>query len=202
MLQTALDTHPEINCYGEILNPGSNDTLLDRFSSDQAINYVFQENEKGSGFIIHRHRMDLSPIWEALAANKQVKVIFINRTDQLRRYASLKKARLTKKWIDKTGEPAENRKVKFDKQEFYREYTNYMNNLSGFIQRFHEHDFMMIDYNDMVNNWMDTILVIQHFLGVEPQALKPKTFKQGKTALDELFTNPEAITNDLLKFEK
>lgn len=199
MLQSALNSHPDINCCGEILNKSSKDSLIGILNYEQAIDSVFENtNFSKNGFIIHRHRKDIPLVWEKLKADESISVIFVTRRDQLRRYGSLKKARQTKHWIEYSEKQDNGLKVEFVEREFIAESLKYQSNFLNAIKLFSNHTTLFVDYDDMVNSWPSTINIIQRFLNVEVKEILPKTFKQGKYFIDNIFSNSKEISHEYI----
>ncbi len=197
MLQSALNSHPDINCCGEILNKGSKDSLIGNLNYEEAIDSVFLNTKHSkNGFIIHRHRKDIPFVWEKLECDESILIIFVTRRDQLRRYGSLKKARQTKNWIEYSEKQENELKVEFVEREFIAENLKYQSNFSNAIKMFSNHTALFVDYDDMNICWSDTINTVQRFLDVETKELLPKTYKQGKYFIDNIFSNSNEISHE------
>lgn len=189
MLQTAINTHPQIDCFGEILNPKSKESMLRDYTHIEAIKKVFSSEKQCSGFIIHRPWKHLFDAWEYLALNKDIKIIIMHRQDMLMRYASLKIAQKTKNWIDFKGDKTSNIKVEFDPLEFETECRRYNNRLKYYSGVFKYHQSMKITYENLVVDFHQYIRFICKFFGIQFIELKPSTFRQETRTPEEIFIN-------------
>jgi len=196
MLQTALNKHPQVDCFGEILNPKSRDTFVNRWNSIESINKAFASEKKCSGFIIHRSVKYPWSVLAKLAGDKNIKVIFIHRRDQMLRYASLLNARKSKKWIDTTGTDTRKEKITFNPSDFDKEVTRYNRFIKYYYEHFYGHNAMQVDYEDMTRDFQKEIQKVSAFLGIRYKVLKPSTHRQEKRSIEEIFTNFEIITYD------
>jgi LPS sulfotransferase NodH len=190
MLQSALEKHPQINCFGEILNPKSNDSKISDRTEIEAIYHAF--SYPNSGFIVHRHR-SFTHVWENLSKRPNLKVINLLRKNHLLRFASLTIAKKTKNWIDLDGSKNSKISVKFN-LEAYRKILNQYNINRKKEEYFLDKQRINVVYENLLSNWDAEIARILCFLNVELKKIQPSTHKQETRDIKEIFSNYEDIS--------
>lgn len=183
MLKSALDSHPEICCRGEILNPNKTQHDLAGWTVER----IYQEyTGPAAGFVAHAfppgcpQQYPAAPeIWPIVQREKPV-LIVLSRRDLLRRCASLALANKTNVWSipqpQQVNTPA-------------KPITLAPGQVREWIDRATEADSearrlfpwaIFVDYEDLVADWETKIAEIQRAIGVrEVLPLKPATQKQG-----------------------
>lgn len=207
-----LKSHPEVLCFGELFVNGrigfneegfdqNHPELMglrseapDRFLEE----YVFagwSEDRRAVGFKLFPDQMDnpqFKGVWDWLERNEDVKIIHLNRNNQLATYASLLKARKTKQFgiTDQSSrssatvamDPTETR-IFFEQRERYRQQI-----LSRFDDR-----RMDVSYEELDEDMESCMERIQVFLGLQPVSLKSKKVKQEVRPLRGVVENYEAL---------
>lgn len=189
MLQTAINQHSEIDCFGEILNAKSKDSLLRGSSTLAAVEKAFSSPKRCSGFILHRCRQDIQEVWDYLIKDRDIRVIMIHRVDQLMRYASLKIAARTKKWIEFAGNKKNKERILYDGVEYMTKSKVYYNLLFKYQEQFRFHEGIKIHYESMVADFKNELQRIYALLGVKFEDVRPTTHMQETRSLQEIFLN-------------
>jgi len=190
MLRTALNNHSHIVCQSEMFNPDfiisenySNSCTDDEILKD----YIFKpyaEDVQAVGFILHRSRARLGDrplLWDKLQADHNLKIIFLERENLLRRHLSheVMRAKLNNRDLTQT----------FDAAELEQEFEALTTELATYIGRFSSHSILRITYEALCDDFEETIGKVQNYLGVERQQVEPATNKNEVRPLSTAITN-------------
>jgi hypothetical protein len=130
------------------------------------------------GFRLHRHgaRFGRWPLlWQILEHDPLLKVISLSRTNLLRRYLSY---RIMRERKDSPRAP------KFmTEEELTSEFILQEALIEAFNIRFAKHPILHISYEQLCNDWGQTIRRVQEFIGVAPIDLLPTTIANRRSRL-------------------
>lgn len=157
-----------------------------------------------AGFILHRCMSNLIPnhprlhhshfgrgLWSVIAADKDVKIIFVHRENQLKRRVSELAAEGAGKW-QLYKKDSHGRKVNVDMSKgglmkhirWYNEFYDAAKKLLS------DHDSMEVVYEDMTQDLQDVMTRVQEFLGLTPvMEILPRTFKRESRSLGQIIHN-------------
>jgi hypothetical protein len=232
MLRTALDSHPNIRCLGEIFRidkplterPGTLKTIkklnpikynsseeLERSIRDKPINFfdsVLEKNSRMLAFgckIFKRHHEKL--VKEAISRD-DFRIIILCRDNQLALYSSQKVA-------DKTGRHnifksdlfnkyhKNPNKVKFNQDEFVK-YRNRVRRFNDFVEMIIENAICPVMKLEYATLIkMGNYEDVLNFLEVNPKVpIQPKTVKRNDGPIENRFLNPDEVKSYLHKIGK
>ena len=211
-----LKSHPEILCFGELFvnkRIGFNQEGFDQnqpellaLRNEQPIRflkeYVFagwSDDHQAVGFKLFPDQMDngaFKLLWEWLEANKDVKIIHLNRNNQLATYASLLKARKTKQFGITSEENRSMAQVEMnprEAQEFFEMRESYRNEI---VNRFNDRR-LDITYEELDQGMEDAMRKVQAFLGLKVVELQSKKVKQETRPLADVILNYDSLKAEL-----
>jgi LPS sulfotransferase NodH len=207
-LCSAINTHSQITAFGELFRwPGTIgwDLLAFRYwpygQSENSLNLirsepieflktqVFKAHPKCTAsvgfklFYFHAREGNWKRVWNYLANEKNLRIIHLKRKNLLGAYLSHQRALLTNKWVYKSKETPINPPMKLDPRQcstFFKE-TREWERQCDIV--FRDHPKIEIFYEQLSNNFRQTIFRIQKFLGVNYEKLVPATYKQARLPL-------------------
>ena len=212
LLHSSLDAHPEVRCLGELLHtsvlpdnvpPGIDPRSRDEMSGRELVARAFDAGAiKAAGFramifLPSAEQARWQDAWDALAANEDLRVIYLTRRDRLAQYASVLVARETAVFHPPANDPVlkpENRpRVHVDAAEF-RRWTQERDELFDARRaQLEGKTSLEIDYETLTRDWAETIDAVQEFLGVERVTLGQVKQKQERRPLSEVIANYDQL---------
>lgn len=211
-LRGLLNTHSQIITFGELFRsydsigwefPGYDQYLQSqRLKSLMQIDpcrfleeKVFRKFPKrilAVGFkIFYYHAQDdfRKAVWPFLKDQKNLKIIHLTRNNTLRIILSLKKAFLTNRWTNITGDEEKKLAISLDYEECLKEFTWSQEIKKQYDDYFEGHHKIDVFYENLSNHCESEMKRIQEFLGVQYESVKPSTFKQANQPLSESISN-------------
>ncbi|EOS95991.1 sulfotransferase family protein [Erwinia tracheiphila] len=209
LLRTMLGSHPTIEMHGEAFNRFGQyllpyrvkdtpvKTILDRHLFKPCFEYV-----EAVGFVLFR---DLdsdwgdTPVWPALQAIPDLKLILLERQSRLQQFVSLKKSLRDRIWYiglqDNRPTSAEKITVCVD------ELTDFIDkngeNQAAFYQAFQHHDILSLNYEDVITGPDDAARRLLSFLGVSDFRLCAGTGKKEIRPIHSVISNVDEIQTRL-----
>lgn len=212
LLHSSLDAHPEVRCLGELLHtsvlpdnvpPGIDPRLRGEMCGRDLVARAFDVKAvKAAGFramifLPSEEQARWQDAWNALAANKDLRVIYLTRRDQLAQYASLLVARQTGAYHpsadDPVLQPNARPRIHVDAAEFRRWRRERDELFDVRRARLEGKPSLEIDYERLTNDWDGTIGAAQEFLGVARIALGQVKQKQERRPLSEVIVNYDQL---------
>ena len=201
MLVTALDSHPALQCHGELFNPHT-DAGRHGLRKTSAVLEKFWQTD--CGFAAHAYigrragqatetapRGIFQDFWSHIPPD--TRVISLRRRNHLRRYVSHCQAKIRKVWNSETKLAGSTACVISHKKLLasaaFAE-TCWKQCLRQFP------DAAVIHYEDLCDNWEAATQSLQQYLGVSPHTLKPTTKKLGGPLRGSI-TNFEELAKQL-----
>jgi len=206
LVLTALAQHPEVYAYRQLLQMPDfypTDTgaeLLDRFCNDGVpptwSTCAFDDTKTvvipatwAHGY--ERH----AGLWQALH-DRQAGIIHLHRRNMLRWYVSWKLAEASGQWIAGRAPDPTNLQVTVDPREFTRKAVDDWHNEFQSRRFFAGHQVLHVWYEDLVADFDHQMFVVQLFLGVQPQKVRPVCYKQQTRPLDEVIANYAGLRDE------
>ncbi len=206
MLKTSLDMHPNVICSDEMFNP---DYYKERYSytgetpaSDILKKYIFSpqnSSTKAVGFCIQRTDAGFggwSNLWNLLQNIQDLYVISLTRDNGLRRYLSFKvmQQRILQR---KSVQNYKNRKqdkflfspLEIPPEELLKDFKKQKKKIAEFEQRFSHQPTLKISYEQLCDNYSESVETVQKFLGVDTIPLQPQTTKIESRLLSDSIKN-------------
>jgi LPS sulfotransferase NodH len=208
-LRGLLNSHRQVITFGELFGSDAainwglfgypkTSQLLEQFRNDPVSfleSQVFREVPKqiqAVGFKLfyyHAHQEKWQPVWEYLAAQRELKVIHIRRDNLLKLHLSRKRARLTDRWVNLSGAPEQYAPILLDYQECLNEFVQTRKWESEYVQFFANHALLDVHYEALAQNYQGEIGRVQRFLGLSLDAVTPKTHQQSDQPLSASVSN-------------
>ena len=220
MLQSMLDGHSQIKCFGEVFNPsyvqGFNNwakrSLLRRTLQKYLRNYCIEiylnnlstitprGDIKAIGFkVMYPGQFNRYPNFRYYLQEHEFKIIRLYRNNTLRKYVSTRIANKENLWS-----ASENRghkiKVKISIEDLLHYLSRMMIIKTSTDSLANEYQHLMVDYEKLVSNRESTLKNIFRFIGVDEnkaEHIKPKTVKQNPGKLNMLIENYDEIREAL-----
>lgn len=197
LLEKYLDSHPNIQCEGELLNN------LDGRNYKFIIDSFFKRKEKqieSAGFkMFYYHPNDGNPeeVWSYLLKDSNTKLIHLVRKNVLRTIVSQRVATKTKQWsIQNNGSkiPTESKIVHLDLDACMKEIVQTKEWESEFEALNTRFDYVEVSYEDLCSQPKQELVKIQNFLGVkEFENLNTAIKKQNVEPISKLVENYSAL---------
>lgn len=140
-------------------------------------------------FYYHAQDDSRKDVWPYLKNQKDLKIIHLKRNNTLGVIFSLKKANMTNKWTNITGEEEEKFTIPLDYDECLKEFTWEQEARKQFDDYFEGHPRIEVFYENLCNHCESEIKRIQEFLGVRYEIVKPTTYKQSNQPLSKSISN-------------
>lgn len=193
-LVSLLNSHPNIKCDGELLGKVSPNPDYSKL-----LNNIFNVPKKTRGFkLFYYHPQNVENnqlLFETIQADKSIKIIFLERTNLLRREYSRLKANQTNVW--KVTHPSKHShdktKIHIDINHLIATIDSVTNAENLYKQMYREHKHIIIQYEDIENNHRETIAKIFRFLDVHNHNANGNTIKQNPGMLIDLIENYNEI---------
>lgn len=213
LLRGLLNAHSQVRVFEEVfkdealINWGlpdydqSNETL-DLFRSDPCLfleNVIFGNQPKrikAVGFKLfyyHAQEGKLNPIWSYLQEQTDIKILHIKRQNILKTHLSRKKADLTDRWINLSGEKQESAPIYLDFQECLADFEQTRNWEVQYDDYFRHHPRLEVVYEELAENHAQMMQEVFAFLGLPPEPVAPQTFKQSAQTLRSSISNYEEL---------
>lgn len=208
-----LRSHPQVRCEGEIFHDQHPDKIfwaemqksetsqemLDLRDSDPAAfldKYIYQpdgEQVSATGFKIfyyHAVREDWAPVWSALQADKDLRVIHLIRRNQLARVLSDKIANQTNQWFSlEENSESPDLTVHLDPDRCKKEFERAARDHAKFADAFAGHPMLELSYEDLAADLGKASELITGFLSIESRDLCTGLKKQNRRPAGDVIEN-------------
>lgn len=209
LLASSLRSNPEVLCYGELFNNALPEKILweyprrfdwyakrlrNKSTSRFLSKYVYRESQaKAVGFKLftyHGHYM-WQDIWDVMESVEGLRVIHLKRENLLRQYLSTVIAEATSEWVKKTDQQIT---VKLDPGETIKYFQQIRDWEHMRDDRLQANARLDISYEQLRNQYNETMAKVQDFLGVNHRKTRPTTSKQSRGLSDSIENYGELAT--------
>ncbi|KHN52189.1 Stf0 family sulfotransferase [Pectobacterium fontis] len=205
LLRTLLGSHPNIEMHGEAFNrfgqhllpysvkDATTETILHRHLFRPYFEYV-----EAVGFVLFRD-LDTywgnAPIWPALQAIPDLKLILLERRSRLQQWVSLKKSLRDRIWYvgQHDSRPISHEKIAVSADELTEFIDNNLENQAAFHQAFRHHDILSLDYETVMSAPDSVASTVLSFLGISDFRLCAGTGKKETRSIDSIVSNLDDI---------
>ena len=222
MFTSMLDSHPNIKCFGEVFNPGSNfgykhwqsksykrriaDKYLRDYNIEKYIDSLLsvepEDNTQAVGFkVIYPGQFDRWPNLRCYCRENDFKVISCIRKNLVRKYISSKIANYEGVWTTQ-----ERREERVSLNVDVNDLSRYLDRVETIYQLIDtltvEFRGIQVSYEELSSNRESIMIEVLQFLGIEEleiQELKAKTVKQNPERLDQIIENYDEVSSFLNK---
>ena len=219
MLQSLLDRHPEVRCYGEIFNPSyplgyqkwANRSLFKRLfckygrdrSVQEYLDSLFEfprDSVTAVGFkVMYPGQFNRCAIFPFYWQEHSFKIVRLVRDNLLRRYVSGQIARRDERWSSNQAreDVVTIRVTPEEARTSLRKMELINRNIDAVVAEF---DSITVKYEQLVNGSADVIGKVCSFLGVSAESLdrlEARTARQNPYSLAVLIENYEEIRTSL-----
>ena len=132
-------------------------------------------------------------LWDWLVGEKDIAVISLHRRNLLSYFLSLEVARRAGKWMLQPGATRPSEAISIDAERAEEAFERRVRYQTRIRERFAQHPFLELSYEDLTGNTQAALDQIQSFLGVEKLALAPKTLRQEVRPLREAISNYDEL---------
>lgn len=195
LLNTSLRQHPHIHMHREILNHRQ-PHRLPQDGYQRLRTALAASHRRAVGCNLHAfqpdRRWDGWPKWEAawraLADDRDIKVVHLQRLDTIAQLASWKIAALLGRWGNQHDIP-ERPTIRIDPEElrWFRDWNRAV--FEWRLSRLEHHDILPLTYESLSENWDAVIRQIQDFVGARPLPLPQAVRKNETRPLSEVVEN-------------
>lgn len=204
MLVSALASHPELSVCGEIFNPATQEGSHGLKRTADVLELGWHKPQ--AGFAVHAYigekgglRNMVAPpiftdVWKTLP--KDIPVIQLRRRDLLARHVSHIMAKESAVWNVYNNDTIPKRKKCTVSRDAVLADTRFVKTCWKKIKTLFP-GAMVVYYEDLVDNWDQTVETVQRYLRVQPQAVQPGSKKIGKP-LEESIANWEYVQKHIL----
>ncbi|RYC37769.1 sulfotransferase family protein [Pectobacterium zantedeschiae] len=209
LLRTLLGSHPNIEIHGEAFNRFGQH-LLPYSVKDTAIETILHrhlfkpyfEYVEAVGFVLFRD-LDTTwgdaPIWPALQAIPDLKLILLERQSRLQQFVSLKKSLRDRIWYvgQNDSRPISKEKMAVSTDELTAFIDSNLENQAAFYQAFQHHDILTLDYEAVMAAPDIVAGTVLSFLGISDSRLCAGTGKKETRTIDSIVSNVDEIRTTL-----
>lgn len=206
-LSSALNTHPEIHCAGELLDDPHLHDHPD-FAADPwaGLQELFNEPPRGKsvvGFkLFYFHCWDYYQehrgIWDTLSAERDLRTIFLTRDNLLRLVLSWETARQSGQWVlEKDAPSAEVKPCTLEPPQLMRRFDEIQNGIRRLRAFFANHPSVSLTYEDLFDEPNRSLSEIQALLGVTSRRLSGSQQKQETRTLRQAIANYDEVAAHL-----
>ncbi|UUE55818.1 sulfotransferase [Pectobacterium aroidearum] len=209
LLRTLLGSHPNIEMHGEAFNRFGQH-LLPYSVKDTAIEAILHrhlfkpyfEYVEAVGFVLFRD-LDTTwgdaPIWPALQAIPNLKLILLERQSRLQQFVSLKKSLRDRIWYvgQHDSRPVSHDKIAVSPDELTAFIDNNLENQALFYQAFQHHDILSLDYETLMSAPDRVASTVLSFLGISDFRLCAGTGKKETRSIDTIVSNVDGLRTTL-----
>ncbi|MBG0749664.1 MULTISPECIES: sulfotransferase family protein [Pectobacterium] len=209
LLRTLLGSHPNIEMHGEAFNRFGQH-LLPYSVKDTAIEAILHrhlfkpyfEYVEAVGFVLFRD-LDTTwsdaPIWPALQAIPNLKLILLERQSRLQQFVSLKKSLRDRIWYvgQHDSRPVSHDKIAVSPDELTAFIDNNLENQALFYQAFQHHDILSLDYETLMSAPDRVASTVLSFLGISDFRLCAGTGKKETRSIDTIVSNVDDLRTTL-----
>ena len=204
MLATALDTHPELHNFGELLHHRRYRRQIMRYGTREwLIRNDLQENDF---FVAHFTSPDHPKVkvqhvdfWNWMSRTHG-RVILLQRENILRRAVSLAMLHKTGAWQRRDGDPPNSEKVHISTAFLRRVYTETTHAYSCIKRLFP--NGLRVTYEQLCRSQDTTLRRVQEYLGVATMQLSVRTLQQELRPLSDVVSNYSQLRNALMSNRK
>jgi len=140
-------------------------------------------------FYYHAQSGKLQPIWPYLREHTEIKVLHIKRQNILRTHLSRKKAELTDRWINLSGEPQETGPVELSYEECLADFEQTRAWENEYTDFFSRHPQLEVIYERLAADHQGVMSEVFDFLGLPPEPVAPQTYRQAIQPLSMAISN-------------
>lgn len=140
-------------------------------------------------FYYHAREDSRERIWDYLEENRDIKIIHLVRENSLRVVLSEKIANKTNIWTNTNGASAPRLSIELDYDEITVSFRRMEEERQQADHLFGRHSVLKLRYEDLCLNYIQEMNRIQAFLGVDPENIRPLTYKQSNQPLSDAISN-------------
>lgn len=213
LLRSLLNAHPNIVAFGEVFRdikaldwdhtgyfqePAATAMVADdpvRFVSGRVLGR-YPRDVHAVGFkLFYYHARDgrQADIWPWLLGRRDIRVIHLKRGNLLQTHVSRKRAAVTGKWVNTSGEPDKAITLRLDYDEVLADFEQTRAWESDCDRAFASHPLMQMEYEQLASDFRAESKRVEAFLGVQPRVIEPSTFQQSTQSLASTVANYHEI---------
>jgi LPS sulfotransferase NodH len=199
LLNSSLRQHPDIEMHGEILNHRY-PHRLPQDGYQRLRQALATTTHSAVGCNLHAFQPDRvwdgwrrwESAWRALAEDRSIKVIHLQRQDTLAQMASWKIAHLLSRW-GQQGDIVDRPTIEISPDE-YRWFRDWNRSVMEWrLSHLREHQILPVTYESLCADWEPTLARIQAFVGVRCLPLRQITTRNEHRPLSEVIENYDEL---------
>lgn len=197
LLRAALDRHPGVWCYRELMNPADGGKRFPRQSGRARLQRAYLAAKANCvGFKLQTDQppplqQNWEDAWDWLAQQSQLKVILLYRRDVLAQLASERIAEHYRAW---QTQPQQDRPVlRITADELIQYHTKRRQQWRNRLNRFPVQPRLVLAYEDLNCCWERSLQSCQYFLGANPRPIDQPMAKQEHRPLSQVIDGYAAL---------
>jgi LPS sulfotransferase NodH len=140
-------------------------------------------------FYYHARDGAQAGIWPWLLQRREVRVIHLKRANLLETHVSRKRAALTGRWVNTSGEPDRAVAVRLEYDEVLADFQQTRAWEAECDRTFAGHPLLQVQYEQLATDYQSEARRLEAFLGVDPCVVQPATFRQSTQSLSATVSN-------------
>jgi LPS sulfotransferase NodH len=140
-------------------------------------------------FYYHAREGPQAGIWPWLLQRRDIRVIHLKRSNLLQTHVSRKRAALTGRWVNTSGEPDRAVALRLDYDEIVADFEQTRAWETECDRTFAGHPLLQIEYEQLASDFRAQARRLEDFLRVEPHGVEPSTFQQSTQPLAATVVN-------------
>jgi LPS sulfotransferase NodH len=209
LLRGLLNAHPEVVAFGEVLRDASSldwdhtgyfqsdgvRVLLQRDPVkflDASVLGRYPRSVRAVGFKLfyyHARQGAQAAVWPYLRDRRELRIIHLKRRNLLQTHLSRKRAVLTDRWVNTSGQPEQPVIVSVDYDECLKDFQQTRAWEDDCDREFAGHSLLQVSYEHLADDYSAEARRIQEFLGVPTRRVSPSTFQQTRQPLSATIAN-------------
>lgn len=209
LLRGLLNAHPGIEAYGEVFKRRENfdwdhtgyfqSPAMRSLINEDPVKFIdakvlgrYPRSIRAVGFKLfyyHARQGAEASVWPYLHGRQDLKIIHLKRRNLLQTHLSRKRAALTDRWVDTSGQAERPVTLRLDYQECLDDFVQTRSWEEENDRYFEQHPRLEVHYERLASDYVEESRTIQQFLGVELHPVTPSTFQQAREPLSATIEN-------------
>jgi len=213
LLRGLLNAHPQIETFGEVFRDIScmdwdhvgyfQTRAMQSCIRQDPVRFIaekvygrYPRRTRAVGFkLFYYHARDgaAASVWPYLRERGDLKVIHLKRRNLLRTHVSRKRAGVTDRWVNTTGQPDGSMALHLDFEECLRDFLQTRAWEQECDEYFAAHPRREVTYERLAGDYATEIGLLYEFLGLPSHPARPATFKQAGQPVSAMVANYGAL---------
>lgn len=144
-------------------------------------------------FYYHAREGNQAGVWAWLLQRTGIKIVHLKRENLLQTHVSRKRAAMTGRWVNTSGQPDRAVTLRLDYDEVLADFEQTRAWEAECDRTFAGHPLLQVQYEQLVSDVQSEARRLEAFLEVPAHAVQPSTFQQSTQALSATIANYQEI---------